>query len=64
MNRKLTGTVQSGGLLGNLLIDEFRAGKIGKLTIDRLPSGEKPRRETADTVQTAAPEKEDDHADL
>lgn len=53
--------------VSNLLIDEFRAGKIGKMTIDRLPetpktiseSIEKPR----ETLESPA-EEEEKHADL
>ncbi len=42
--------------VSNLLLDEFRAGKIGRLTIDRLP--DRP-------LKTPTPSKEDiNHADL
>lgn len=51
---KKRGCLIPGGIVdnervSNLLIDEFRAGKIGRLTIDRLPD---------------RPDREDDHADL
>ena len=59
--------------VSNLLIDEFRAGKIGKLTIDRLPEAKKPEPipdkplKTAEKVEKIATDtaaKEEDHADL
>ena len=60
--------------VSNLLIDEFRAGKIGRLTIDRLPEAKKSvdRPVATDTVKDDLPlstpadttPKEDDHADL
>ena len=53
--------------VSNLLIDEFRAGKIGKMTIDRLP--ESPKDSTESTVKAqeapeAPAEEEEKHADL
>lgn len=46
--------------VSNLLIDEFRAGKIGRLTIDRLPEARtdrepRPRRPITDGTAAAAP---------
>ena len=53
--------------VSNLLIDEFRAGKIGKMTIDRLPESPKDSPESTVKAQEApeAPaEEEEKHADL
>ncbi len=73
---KKRGCLIPGGLVdnervSNLLIDEFRAGKIGRLTIDRLPEAKKPTPAPEKTVEAeqAVPtadtsSKEDDHAEL
>ena len=66
---KKRGCLIPGGIVdnervSNLLIDEFRAGKIGKLTIDRLPGDDKPRPKPVESAEAVAPDKEDDHADL
>jgi hypothetical protein len=51
--------------VSNLLIDEFRAGKIGKLTIDRLPNAGKPapKAETKAEKPAAAEETPDSAAE-
>ena len=69
---KKRGCLIPGGMVdnervSNLLIDEFRAGKIGRLTIDRLPDptkqSSKPPEKPQRIPDTLAQE-EDDHADL
>ena len=78
---KKRGCLIPGGIVdnervSNLLIDEFRAGKIGRLTIDLVPEGkpaapvaEKPATpeqtpSVADEVTAEPTAKEDDHAEL
>ena len=66
---KKRGCLIPGGIVdnervSNLLIDEFRGGKIGRLTIDRLPTPKK--EETAVEVEepVADAPKEESHAEL
>jgi ribosome biogenesis GTPase A len=66
---KKRGCLIPGGIVdnervSNLLIDEFRGGKIGRLTIDRLPTFKK--EETAVEVEepVADAPKEEPHAEL
>ena len=67
---KKRGCLIPGGLVdnervSNLLIDEFRAGKIGKMTIDRLPSADVAVAKPVKPAEApAAPAKEEDHADV
>ena len=67
---KKRGCLIPGGLVdnervSNLLIDEFRAGKIGKMTIDRLPSADVAVTKPVKPAEApAAPAKEEDHADV
>ncbi len=73
---KKRGCLIPGGLVdnervSNLLIDEFRAGKLGRLTIDRVPEAGKPTpapEKPAEPKQAApaanTPVQEDDHAEL
>ena len=69
---KKRGCLIPGGLVdnervSNLLIDEFRAGKIGKMTIDLLPDSSKSEPKSDEKPAEApaeVPPKEDDHADL
>ena len=71
---KKRGCLIPGGIVdnervSNLLIDEFRAGKIGKMTIDRLPDSGKHRPKEEEVPVTAPAEgvsaaKEDNHADV
>ena len=65
----IPGGVVDNERVSNLLIDEFRAGKIGRLTIDRLPGDENkrpaPTENTKDMEkETEAIEKEANHADI
>ena len=55
---KKRGCLIPGGIVdtervSNLLIDEFRAAKIGKMTIDKLPSHKKPVEKTSKPAETA-----------
>ena len=72
---KKRGCLIPGGLVdnervSNLLIDEFRAGKIGRLTIDHLPAPKvaaTPKEDTLPEPSNAsedAPTEEDNHANL
>jgi len=72
---KKRGCLIPGGLVdnervSNLLIDEFRAGKIGRLTIDHLPAPKAaatPKEDTLPEPSNAsedAPTEEDNHANL
>lgn len=68
---KRRGCLIPGGLVdtervSNLLIDEFRAGKIGRLTIDRLPElKERPApKATVEMPAEVQTEEDNEHADL
>ena len=57
---KKRGCLIPGGLVdnervSNLLIDEFRAGKIGKMTIDRLPDSKQPTTASAEKAPESKP---------
>ena len=61
---KKRGCLIPGGIVdtervSNLLIDEFRAAKIGKMTIDRLPTPKKTAPKTQDTVAEKIEPKEE-----
>ena len=65
---KKRGCLIPGGIVdtervANLLVDEFRAARIGKMTIDELPSlPEKKESGIQSSAPPSSPESEDDHA--
>lgn len=66
---KKRGCLIPGGIVdnervSNLLIDEFRGGKIGRLTIDRLPTFKKEETAVEAKESVADAPKEEPHAEL
>ena len=66
---KKRGCLLSGGVVdtervSNLLIDEFRGGKIGRMTIDRLPAPKAESKAEASEAPAEVSAKEEDHAEL
>ena len=66
---KKRGCLLSGGVVdtervSNLLIDEFRGGKIGRMTIDRLPTPKSESKAEPSEAPAEVSAKEEDHAEL
>ena len=66
---KKRGCLLSGGVVdtervSNLLIDEFRGGKIGRMTIDRLPTPKAESKAEPSEAPAEVSAKEEDHAEL